>query len=60
MDNLDFPKAVSEITETVSYLSGKGAKKVGVIGFCMGGALAFAAAEKSGVAAAVPCYGFNP
>lgn len=57
MTNLDFPAAVKELGEAVSYLKSSGATKVGVVGFCMGGALTFAAAQHAGVNAAAPFYG---
>lgn len=57
MTNLDFPAAVKELGEAVSYLKSSGASKVGVVGFCMGGALTFAAAQHAGVSAAAPFYG---
>lgn len=56
MNSLDWPAARDEMSEAVKYLSGNG-KKVGVTGFCMGGALALIAAQHSGVAAAAPFYG---
>lgn len=57
MSNLDFPAAVKELGEAVTYLKASGASKVGVVGFCMGGALSFAAAQHAGVDAAAPFYG---
>lgn len=57
MTNLDFPAAVKELGDAVSYLKASGATKVGVVGFCMGGALTFAAAQHAGVDAAAPFYG---
>lgn len=57
MTHLDFPAAVKELGEAVSYLKSSGASKVGVVGFCMGGALTFAAAQHAGVHAAAPFYG---
>lgn len=57
MSNLDFPGAVKELGEAVKYLKSTGATKVGVVGFCMGGALSFAAAQHAGVDAAAPFYG---
>lgn len=55
--NLDWPRAVAEITEAVEYLKSNGAKKVGAIGFCMGGALSLAAAQHSGIQCAQSFYG---
>lgn len=58
MSNLDWPAATIEITDCVSYLKiSLEATSVGVIGFCMGGALALVAAQKAGVEACVSFYG---
>ena len=58
MDHLDFKAAVSEIGEAVKYLrETQGAPKIAVVGFCMGGALALAAAQHAGVDCAVVFYG---
>lgn len=57
MSNLDWKRAVEEITEAAEYLREHNASKVGAIGFCMGGALALAAAQHSGIDCAQPCYG---
>eukprot|EP00879_Flechtneria_rotunda_P002603 GHRR01002804.1.p1 GENE.GHRR01002804.1~~GHRR01002804.1.p1 ORF type:complete len:161 (+),score=61.43 GHRR01002804.1:500-982(+) len=57
MENLDFNAAIGETTEAVKYLRETGSAKVGVVGFCMGGALSFAAAQHAGVDAAAPFYG---
>ena len=60
MQSLDWPKALGEIVAAAEHLrdheSSNG--KVAVMGFCMGGALTFAAATKiPWLAAAVPFYG---
>jgi len=60
MGALDFPRAIREIGDTVASLRGHARcnGKVGVTGFCLGGALTFAAAANvEGIAAAVPFYG---
>ena len=57
MSNLDFPKAIGEIGEAAEYLFSSGSPKVGVAGFCMGGALAFFAAQHAKVNCAAPFYG---
>lgn len=60
MRALDFPKAVADIGAAVGHLAGRPEcnGKVGVVGFCLGGALTFAAAcNVPGLAAAVPFYG---
>jgi len=59
MQNLDGPNAVKDVTSTVkslrSFAETKG--KVGVLGFCMGGRIAYLAAAQSGVDTAVCYYG---
>jgi carboxymethylenebutenolidase len=55
---LDTRAAVGEIAAAADYLRGHGAKSVGVLGFCLGGALAIAAAcHVPGLSAAVAFYG---
>jgi carboxymethylenebutenolidase len=63
MTALDTLEAVKDIAATVSFLKEhpRGNGKVGVIGFCMGGALTFAAAcHVEGLSAVVPFYGTPP
>jgi len=58
MGGLDWPGAIANISAAVQYLKSKGCKKVGVCGFCMGGALTIAtAANCEDIDAAVPFYG---
>lgn len=58
MKALDFGKAVQEIAGAVAFLHQRGSAKVAVTGYCMGGALSFAAAVNvRGLAAVVPHYG---
>ena len=61
MSGLDFPGAThQDIRGAVELLAARGSK-VGVMGFCMGGALTIAAAvHVPGVAAAVCFYGIPP
>ena len=59
MGNLDFPAAVAEIGELSATLRAEGSPKVGVVGFCMGGALTLGAASKAPFDAAAPFYGVN-
>lgn len=60
MDGLDWPGAVEDIKSAVTYL-GENGKPVGMIGFCMGGALTVAGSvHATGLACAVPCYGICP
>lgn len=50
--------AMQDIAASVMALQARGCTKVGVVGFCMGGAMAFAAASAvDGLACAVPFYG---
>jgi carboxymethylenebutenolidase len=60
MGQLDWGRAVAEIGAAVAFLRGHARSngKVGVVGFCMGGALTFAASRHlDGLACAVPFYG---
>ncbi|XP_052759757.1 protein usf-like [Mya arenaria] len=58
MSGLDWPGAVEDIRAAACFLMGKGCRKVGVTGFCMGGALSIAAAALVGeISAAAPFYG---
>lgn len=63
MNQLSWPKALDEIAGAASYLHGhaRSTGKVGVMGFCMGGALTFAAAATDHeFSAVVPFYGIPP
>ncbi|KAK9795941.1 hypothetical protein WJX73_009952 [Symbiochloris irregularis] len=60
MDNLDFPQAAKEINQAAEHLRNDGAEKVGVVGFCMGGALAFLSAQGGSFDAVVGFYGAPP
>jgi carboxymethylenebutenolidase len=63
MGALDTLAAVKEIGATAAFLKehARSNGKVGVIGFCLGGALSFAAAcHVPGLAAVVPFYGVPP
>uniref|UniRef100_A0A0D6R4Q9 Dienelactone hydrolase domain-containing protein n=1 Tax=Araucaria cunninghamii TaxID=56994 RepID=A0A0D6R4Q9_ARACU len=44
MDGLDWQGAIKDISASVKWLKENGSKKVGVTGFCMGGALSIASA----------------
>ncbi|HEX4422593.1 MAG TPA: dienelactone hydrolase family protein [Kofleriaceae bacterium] len=58
MKELDFGKAVQEIAGAVDFVRARSNGKVGVTGYCLGGALAFASAVNiRGLAAVVPFYG---
>ena len=63
MTALDTSAAVKEIGATAEFLKAhaRGNGKVGVIGFCMGGALALASpCHLDGLSAVVPFYGLPP
>jgi len=61
MKGLDWGRAAQEIAGAVKYLREvEGATRVGVTGFCMGGALTVIAATQPGVDAYVAFYGFPP
>jgi carboxymethylenebutenolidase len=63
MTELDTLEAMKEIGATVAFLKEhpRSNGKVGIIGFCMGGALSFAAAcHVEGLSAVVPFYGVPP
>ena len=57
MTSLDFQAAVGELGEAAQFLRAEGSPKVGVVGFCMGGALSLAAAQHAAVDCAAPFYG---
>lgn len=59
MTNLDGPMAVKDLTSTVTTLRGRSEVKgkVGAVGYCMGGRLAYLAAAHSGIDSAVCYYG---
>ena len=55
---MDWPGAVKDIEGAAKHLRQLGCKKVGVTGFCMGGALAIAAISYSKeINASAPFYG---
>jgi carboxymethylenebutenolidase len=61
MQGLDWGRAVEEIAGTVRYLrDSEGVDRIGVVGFCMGGALTVLAATLPGVDAFAAFYGFPP
>ncbi|XP_074275806.1 uncharacterized protein LOC141599630 [Silene latifolia] len=58
MEGLDWQGAVKDIEASVNWLKANGSEKVGVTGYCMGGALAIASAVLvPGVDAVVGFYG---
>lgn len=60
MQGLDWGRAVEEIGGAIAHLRGQGCARVGVVGFCMGGALSLLANAQAGADAAVAFYGFPP
>ena len=61
MEGLDWGRAAQEIAGANAYLrSAVGVSRVGVVGFCMGGALTMIAATAPGVDAYAAFYGFPP
>ena len=59
MQGLDWKGAVLDISAGAQFLKSKGCAKIGVTGFCMGGALSFASACLCAdvISAAAPFYG---
>ena len=61
---LEYPDALRVIQAAVDHLIGLDAvapKRVGLVGFCMGGGLAWhGAAQLNGIGASAPCYGGGP
>jgi len=57
LSGLDWGRAVSDIRGAAQFLKQNGAKKVGVMGFCMGGALVIACSTSSEVDAGAVFYG---
>lgn len=56
--DLNWNGAIQDIQAAVNYLHANGVEKIGVTGFCMGGALSIASAVLvDGIHAAVPYYG---
>jgi carboxymethylenebutenolidase len=58
--DLDWNGAIQDIQASVDYLKSKGAIKIGITGFCMGGALSLASSVLvNGLNASAPFYGIN-
>ena len=61
MEGLDWGRAAQELAGAVAHLRAvEGVGRVGVVGFCMGGALTVIAAADPGVDAYASFYGFPP
>eukprot|EP00198_Chlamydomonas_reinhardtii_P007013 XP_001696349.1 predicted protein [Chlamydomonas reinhardtii] len=50
-------RGVDDVVSAVQYLRATGSKKVAILGFCQGGAMALCGAQFAGVDAAIPFYG---
>ena len=59
MADLNWDGAIQDLSACARYLKSKGCRKVAVTGFCLGGALSFAAAAvlPDDISAAAPFYG---
>jgi carboxymethylenebutenolidase len=57
MKLFDFDKGVADIAAAIDYAARETGKKVGVIGYCLGGSLAWLAATRLNPAVAVGYYG---
>lgn len=61
MSSLDFQDAVSQVVRGAAQYLAKSSGKVGIVGFCMGGAVAvLAAAHVPEITAAISFYGLPP
>jgi carboxymethylenebutenolidase len=61
MNGLDWGRATQEIGAAAQYLrQSEGCTRVGIVGFCMGGALSIIAATIPGIDAYAAFYGFPP
>jgi carboxymethylenebutenolidase len=61
MKGLDWGRALEEIAGAVRYLrDSEGVDRVGIVGYCMGGALTVLSATLPGIDAWVAYYGFPP
>jgi len=62
MQNLDWPGAIEDIRGVAQALKKEGSRKVGVIGFCMGGALSIASGTNlpADLSCAISFYGIPP
>jgi len=61
MEGLDWARAAAELAGAVTHLRAvEGATSVGIVGYCMGGALAMIAAASAEVDAYAAYYGFPP
>jgi carboxymethylenebutenolidase len=59
MNKFDATAGVKDIQATIDRLRGLGAAKVGAVGYCLGGLLAYLTAARANVDASVGYYGVN-
>ena len=60
MSNLDFPAAIDEISKVAAWLKTTGSSSVGIVGFCMGGAVSMGAlAASPDISLGASFYGVN-
>ena len=59
MERFDGTKAVADIEAAIKLLRSKGCKKVGVIGYCLGGFLAYLCATRTDSDASIGYYGVS-
>ncbi|HXL99404.1 MAG TPA: dienelactone hydrolase family protein [Rhizomicrobium sp.] len=59
MNKFDASAGVKDIQATIDHLRGLGAAKVGAVGYCLGGLLAYLTAARTNVDASVGYYGVN-
>src|SRR5690606_24552340 len=59
MKRFDLDKGVQDIQATIAHARGLGAAKVGAVGYCLGGLLAYLTATRTDADASVGYYGVN-
>jgi carboxymethylenebutenolidase len=59
MNRFDIAKGVEDIQASIASLRARGLRKIGAVGYCLGGQLAYLTATRTDVDAAVGYYGVN-
>ena len=59
MNRFDIAKGVEDIQASIASLRARGLRKIGAVGYCLGGQLAYLTAARTDVDAAVGYYGVN-
>jgi len=59
MNRFDIARGVEDIQAGIALLRGRGLRKVGAVGYCLGGLLAYLTAARTDVDASVGYYGVN-